>query len=155
PAEAGSAGMRRPGAERDTSRWEVPPAPVAPEARRRWALARMDEMVAEQRRCRERFRRPADISECEARYARRHRVFNEIYLEALPGGAGRGRGRVSRRAPTRVRSGGEVDQHLHARAPGEGFLHARLERLQRDLPAHERGQRHGAARAETDRLLPV
>jgi len=82
PAEAGSAGMRRPGAERDTSRWEVPPAPVTPEARRRWALARMDEMVAEQRRCRERFRRPADVSECEARYARRHRVFNEIYLEA-------------------------------------------------------------------------
>jgi hypothetical protein len=82
PAAAGSAGTRRPGGERDASRWEVPPAPVAPEARRRWALARMDDMVAEQRRCRERFRRPADISECEARYARRYRVFNEIYLEA-------------------------------------------------------------------------
>ena len=83
PVHGGSAGARRPGAEREGSRWEVPPAPAAPEARRRWALARMDEMAADQRRCRERFRRPAEISECEARYARRYRVFNEIYMEAM------------------------------------------------------------------------
>ena len=82
PVHGGSAGARRSGAERDGSRWEVPPAPAAPEARRRWALARMDETWAEQRRCRERFRRPAEVTECEARYARRYRVFNEIYLEA-------------------------------------------------------------------------
>ena len=52
PVHGGSAGARRSGVERDGSRWEVPPAPAAPEARRRWALARMDETWAEQRRCR-------------------------------------------------------------------------------------------------------
>lgn len=50
--------------------------------RRRWALAKMDEMAQERQRCRERFRAPRQISECEAQYARRYREYNEIYLEA-------------------------------------------------------------------------
>ncbi len=51
-------------------------------ARRRWALAKMDEMAQERQRCRERFKAPRQISECEAQYARRYREYNEIYLEA-------------------------------------------------------------------------
>lgn len=51
-------------------------------ARRRWALAKMDEMAQERQRCRERLRAPRQISECEAQYARRYREYNEIYLEA-------------------------------------------------------------------------
>ncbi len=61
------------------------PDPAAPrdrEARRRWALARMDEMAGERLRCRERFKAPRQIQECEAGFERRHRAYNELYLEA-------------------------------------------------------------------------
>lgn len=57
-------------------------APASPEARRHWALARMSEAAAERRRCPERFRAPADVRECEARFTRQYRAFNEIYIEA-------------------------------------------------------------------------
>src|SRR5262245_4121761 len=52
------------------------------EARRRWALARMDEMAQERLRCRDRFKVPHQIRECEADFERRHRAYNEIYIEA-------------------------------------------------------------------------
>jgi hypothetical protein len=52
------------------------------EAKRRWALARMDEMSHERLRCRERFRLARQVSECEAQFNRRFRQYNEIYLEA-------------------------------------------------------------------------
>jgi hypothetical protein len=52
------------------------------EARRRWALARMDEMAQERRRCHERFRAPREIRDCQAEFERRHRAYNEIYIEA-------------------------------------------------------------------------
>jgi hypothetical protein len=52
------------------------------EARRRWALARMDEMAGERLRCRDRFKAPRQIHECEANFERRHRAYNELYLEA-------------------------------------------------------------------------
>jgi hypothetical protein len=52
------------------------------EARRRWALARMDEVAQERLRCRERFKVSRQVQECEAEFERRHRAFNEIYLEA-------------------------------------------------------------------------
>jgi hypothetical protein len=52
------------------------------EARRRWALARMDEMAQERLRCHERFRAPREVRDCQAEFERRHRAFNEIYLEA-------------------------------------------------------------------------
>ena len=58
------------------------PPPADRTARRRWALAKMDEMVWEKRRCRERFRVTRQIGECEAQYARRYRAYNAIYLEA-------------------------------------------------------------------------
>ena len=52
------------------------------DARRRWALARMDEMAGERLRCRERFKVPRQVRECEVEFERRHRAYNEIYLEA-------------------------------------------------------------------------
>jgi len=52
------------------------------EARRRWALARMDEMAQERLRCHERFREPREIRDCQAGFERRHRAYNEVYLEA-------------------------------------------------------------------------
>lgn len=52
------------------------------EARRRWALARMDEMAQERLRCHDRFRTPRDVRECQAEFERRHRAYNEVYLEA-------------------------------------------------------------------------
>ncbi len=58
------------------------PAPRDREARRRWALARMDEMAGERLRCRERFKAPRQVQECEANFERRHRAYNELYLEA-------------------------------------------------------------------------
>lgn len=58
------------------------PAPRDREARRRWALARMDEMAGERLRCRERFKEPRQIRECEADFERRRRAYNEVYLEA-------------------------------------------------------------------------
>ena len=58
-------------------------APRDREARRRWALARMDEMAEERLRCRERFRTPRQVRECEADFERRRRAYNEAYLEAL------------------------------------------------------------------------
>ena len=62
---------------------EGPPTqPREPEARRRWALARMDEMAQERLRCHERFRDPRAIRECQANFERRHRAYNELYLEA-------------------------------------------------------------------------
>ena len=57
-------------------------APRDREARRRWALARMDEMAGERLRCRERFKAPRQIQECEASFERRHRAYNELYLDA-------------------------------------------------------------------------
>ena len=57
-------------------------APREPEARRRWALARMDEMAQERLRCHERFRAPREVRDCQAEFERRHRAFNEIYIEA-------------------------------------------------------------------------
>ena len=51
-------------------------------ARRRWALARMDEMAGERLRCRERYRDPRRIRDCEAAFERRHRAYNELYLDA-------------------------------------------------------------------------
>jgi hypothetical protein len=53
------------------------------ESRRRWALARMDEMAQERLRCRVRLRSPEQVRACEAAFARRHRAYNEVYLEAL------------------------------------------------------------------------
>jgi hypothetical protein len=61
------------------------PGPAAPrdrEAKRRWALARMDEMAQERLRCRERFKAPRQVEQCEAEFQRRHRAYNEIYLDA-------------------------------------------------------------------------
>jgi hypothetical protein len=61
------------------------PEPASPrdrEARRRWALARMDEMAGERLRCRERFKVPQKVRECETEFERRHRAYNEVYLEA-------------------------------------------------------------------------
>lgn len=61
------------------------PAESAPrdrEGRRRWALARMDEMAQERLRCHARFREPEDVRRCQAEFERRHRAYNEIYIEA-------------------------------------------------------------------------
>jgi hypothetical protein len=56
--------------------------PDARAARRRWALARMDEMAHERLRCRERFQKRQEVERCEADYDRRFREYNEMYLEA-------------------------------------------------------------------------
>ena len=65
-----------PGLAADTS------GPEAKAARRRWALARMDEMANERLRCRQRFQKRREIDTCEATLDRRVREYNEIYLEA-------------------------------------------------------------------------
>ena len=52
------------------------------EARRRWALARMDEMARERLRCYDRFRAPQEIRDCQVEFERRHRAYNEVYIEA-------------------------------------------------------------------------
>jgi hypothetical protein len=52
------------------------------EARRRWALARMDEMAGERLRCRERFKEPRLVHECETSFDRRRQAYNAIYMEA-------------------------------------------------------------------------
>jgi hypothetical protein len=52
------------------------------QARRQWALARMDEMAQERLRCYERFREPRAIRDCQAEFERRHRAYNEVYIEA-------------------------------------------------------------------------
>ena len=52
------------------------------EARRRWALARMDEMARERLRCHDRYREPREIRTCQAEFERRHREYNEVYIEA-------------------------------------------------------------------------
>jgi hypothetical protein len=57
-------------------------APEAKAARRRWALARMDEMANERLRCRQRFQKRREIETCETTLDRRAREYNEIYLEA-------------------------------------------------------------------------
>jgi hypothetical protein len=57
-------------------------APRDREARRRWALARMDEMARERLRCHERFRAPREVRDCQAEFERRHRAYNELYIEA-------------------------------------------------------------------------
>ncbi len=59
-----------------------PPGTSDKAARRRWALARMDEMANERLRCRERFTRQREVEACEADFTRRFRGYNEIYLEA-------------------------------------------------------------------------
>lgn len=50
--------------------------------RRRWALAKMDEMADAARRCTERFRDRRQVEECRAMFTRRYREYNEMYLEA-------------------------------------------------------------------------
>jgi len=57
-------------------------APRDREARRRWALARMDEMVSERLRCREKGRTPREVRDCQAEFERRYRAYNDIYIEA-------------------------------------------------------------------------
>jgi hypothetical protein len=52
------------------------------EARRRWALFKMDEMANEKLRCRVVFETKCGIALCEADYDRRFRHYNEIYIEA-------------------------------------------------------------------------
>jgi len=42
----------------------------------------MDEMAGERLRCRERFKIPRQVRECETEFERRHRAYNEVYLEA-------------------------------------------------------------------------
>lgn len=59
-----------------------PPGPVEKAERRRWALAKMDEVANERRRCRDRHTAPRQVEACEAELARRFREYNEIYLEA-------------------------------------------------------------------------
>jgi hypothetical protein len=49
--------------------------------RRRWALAKMDEMANELRRC-QRFQKKREIEVCEAEFNRKFREYNEIYIEA-------------------------------------------------------------------------
>ena len=51
-------------------------------ARRRWALARMDEMANEALRCRHRFQKKREVEVCEAEFTRKFRQYNEMYLEA-------------------------------------------------------------------------
>jgi hypothetical protein len=58
-----------------------PPPPRDHEARRRWALARMDEMARERLRCSQRFRTPREVRECQAEFERRYRAYNDIYME--------------------------------------------------------------------------
>jgi len=65
-----------PGLAADTS------GPEAKAARRRWALARMDEMANERLRCRQRFQKRREMETCEAEYDRRFRQYDEMYLEA-------------------------------------------------------------------------
>ena len=57
-------------------------APRDREARRRWALARMDEMAQERLRCHERFQTPRQIRDCQVEFERRHRAYNEVYIES-------------------------------------------------------------------------
>jgi hypothetical protein len=52
------------------------------EARRRWALARMDEMAGEALRCRQRFQKKREIEACEAEFTRKFRQYNEMYIDA-------------------------------------------------------------------------
>jgi hypothetical protein len=59
-----------------------PPMPRDPEARRRWALARMDDVARERLRCHERFKEPRQIRTCQEEFERRHRAYNEIYIDA-------------------------------------------------------------------------
>jgi hypothetical protein len=56
-------------------------APRDREARRRWALARMDEMANQRLGCHEKFRTPREVRECQAEFERRYRAYNEIYIE--------------------------------------------------------------------------
>jgi len=58
-----------------------PAAPHDREARRRWALARMDEMASERLRCHVRFKTPREIRDCQAEFERRYRAYNDIYIE--------------------------------------------------------------------------
>ena len=62
-----------------------PAPPEGRAARRRWALARMDEMDNERLRCKARFSKKREVEACEADYTRRFRHYNEIYLEASRG----------------------------------------------------------------------
>jgi hypothetical protein len=57
-------------------------APRDRQARRRWALARMDEMAQERLRCRARFQAEQKVRECQAEFEQRYRAYNELYLEA-------------------------------------------------------------------------
>ena len=58
------------------------PAPRDREARRRWALARMDEMAKERLRCHDRFQSPREVRNCEGEFERRYHAYNDIYIEA-------------------------------------------------------------------------
>ena len=41
-----------------------------------------DREAGERLRCRERFKIPRQVRECETEFERRHRAYNEVYLEA-------------------------------------------------------------------------
>jgi hypothetical protein len=73
-----AAGVRVAGAEAPAGS-----GPRDREARRRWALARMDDMARERLRCAERFREPREVRTCQAEFERRHRAYNETYIEAM------------------------------------------------------------------------
>src|SRR5438445_10811805 len=61
------------------------------------------------------------------------------------------------RAPAarRARLCREVHENLHDRSAAKRLLHALLERLERDLPAHEGRHRHAPPGGEVERLLAV
>jgi hypothetical protein len=58
-------------------------APRDREARRRWALARMDEISRDRLRCHDKFHKLREIRNCQEELERRYRAYNDIYLEAL------------------------------------------------------------------------
>jgi hypothetical protein len=51
-------------------------------ARRRWALAKMDEMANEALRCRQRLQKKREVEACEAEFTRKLRQYNEMYIDA-------------------------------------------------------------------------
>ncbi len=77
---AGTAGAAASPAWREPGR--VVAGAEAKAARRRWALAKMDEMANEALRCGRRFQKRREVETCEAEFTRRFREYNEIYLEA-------------------------------------------------------------------------
>jgi hypothetical protein len=56
--------------------------PAQAEARRRWALARMDEVAQDRLRCRGRFKKPAEVEACRRPLDREYRRYDETCLDA-------------------------------------------------------------------------